>query len=441
MGSPITFSGFNNIDFSAILNALSAQDRLPVQLLEAEKADLARQRTAFGTLASRLASVESAARDLAASTAFTARTTSVSNPAVASATAAAGAAAGSYELVVNRLARAQVTTTDGGVPDADATVVASGGSLSIGGVDVAITGDATLSGLAAAINETADIAVTASVVRSGASYVLVLTGKETGETATFGVASNLTGGTGISFAGTNAQEAQDAEFRVNNVVINSASNTIQGAIPGVTLTLQQQSPAPLTVVITADLGSVEQLVKSFTSAYNELSSFLDTQARAYANKERDNIGGDPMVRALRQTLGRTLNAETAGATAFTSLAQVGLALNRTGVLEFRPADLSNALSDNPAAVRALFEGEDGAFSRIREAIGAYTSSGGLIPTAQNRLTSQESKLSDRITELERRLTLRREALQREFIATDLAMAQLNASMGQLGSLGSQFASF
>jgi flagellar hook-associated protein 2 len=269
----------------------------------------------------------------------------------------------------------------------------------------------------------------------------VLTGRDTGASEGFSVSNGLTGGTGIAFSGTNAQEAQDAEFTVNNVLINSASNVIEGAIPGVSLTLQQESPVPLTVIIKSDLSSVENLVKAFTSAYNDLATFLDRQAKAFGNKERDNIGGDPLVRQLRNTLSRVVTAETATGDLFTSVAQVGLTMSRTGTLEFRAADLNAALASSQQAVAALFEGENGAFARISAAIASYTSSGGLIPTAQQRLDSQVSKLTDRIAALERRLATRREALQKEFIATDLAIAQLNASMGQLGSLGSQISAF
>jgi flagellar hook-associated protein 2 len=150
------------------------------------------------------------------------------------------------------------------------------------------------------------------------------------------------------------------------------------------------------------------------------------------------------VRQLRNTLSRVAGGEVAGGGTFTSLAQVGLAFNRTGQLEFRNADLVKALSTDRASVVALFQGGsgfDGAFDKVKAAIGSYTTSGGLIPTAQTRLDDQLSKIGDRIAELERRLAIRKEALQKEFIATDLAIAQLNASMGQLGSLGSQVGSF
>jgi flagellar hook-associated protein 2 len=444
MGSPITFSGFNNIDFNQILDALSNQERLPVRQLESQKAELQKQRSAFGTLATRLGAVESAARDLGSATAFTATTASVSNESIAKASAGLGAPTGSYSLVVNQLARAQVTVTNGTTPDPNTTVVASGGSLTIGGVTVNVTGDVTLQGLATAINETADIGVTASVVRSGSAYQLVLTGKDTGADKAFTVTSGLTGGTGVSFGATNAQEAQDAAFTINNVAVTSSSNQVENAIPGTTLTLQQESSAAVTIMITANLDSVQELVKKFTSAYNDLVAFLEQQTKAYANKERDNIGGNPLVRQLRNTLSRVAGGEIATGGTFTSLAQVGLTFNRSGQLEFRNADLQSALASNRGAVVSLFQGGagfDGAFARVKDAIANYTSSGGLIPTAQTRLDDQLSKVGTRIQELERRLAIRREAMQKEFIATDLAIAQLNASMGQLGSLANQVSRF
>lgn len=442
MSSPITLSGFNNIDFNSIVEALMQAERQPVAQLETQQAQLQKQRTAFSTLATRLGAVESAARDLASSTAFGGVKATSSNESIARATAANGAVSGSYSVVVSALAKAQVTATNGTTPDADTTVVASAGSLTIGGKTVTVSGDVTLNGLAAAINDTADIGVTATVVKSGAAYQLVLTGRETGAAQSFTVTNGLTGGAGVSFSATNAQSAQDAAFTVNNVAVTSASNNVEGAIPGTTLTLQQESANPVTIMITADLSSVEELVKKFTSAYNDLMSFLDQQSKAYANKERDNIGGDPLVRQLRQSLSRVAGGEIGTGDSFTSLAQVGLSFNRTGQLEFRNADLQKALTTDRNAVVALFQGGsgfDGVFDKVKATIGNYTASGGLLPTAQTRLDDQLTKIGDRIGELERRLALRKEALQKEFVAADLAIAQLNSSKSQLGSLsGSLF---
>jgi len=43
--------------------------------------------------------------------------------------------------------------------------------------------------------------------------------------------------------------------------------------------------------------------------------------------------------------------------------------------------------------------------------------------------------------MERRLAIRKAAMQKEFIAADLAIAQLNASKSQLSSFSSSISSF
>jgi len=44
MSSPITLSGFNNIDFSQVLNALMAQERIPVTQLTTQQTALSNQK-------------------------------------------------------------------------------------------------------------------------------------------------------------------------------------------------------------------------------------------------------------------------------------------------------------------------------------------------------------------------------------------------------------
>jgi flagellar hook-associated protein 2 len=76
----VTLSGFNNIDFSQILEAVMQVERQPVALLQQEQKALEAQKTAFATFASKLGALQSAAEALAASTAFDGTTTTVSDP-------------------------------------------------------------------------------------------------------------------------------------------------------------------------------------------------------------------------------------------------------------------------------------------------------------------------------------------------------------------------
>jgi flagellar hook-associated protein 2 len=441
MSSPITLSGFNNIDFSSVLNALMAQERIPVTRLETQRTALTNQKTFFTTFASKLAGLESAVASLTAASAFDGRSATVSDPTAASVQVGGTTPRGSYSVAVSSLAKAQVTGTSSTHTDRNSTVVASAGTLTIGGVAVTLTGDVTLDGLADAINSTPDIGVSASVVQNGGNFQLALTGQQTGAANSFAITNGLSGGAGVAFAATNAQDASNAEGTVNGIAFSTPTNTVEGVIPQSTLQLVKTAAPndPIVITITADRSSIKELVNKLAGAYNEVVAFIDDQQLAAKEKNPASIGRDPLVRDLRSQLARVLNTErTIPGGVFTAISQVGLGFSRTGQLEFNEAEFDSALDRDAAGVQNLFRGSGavtGAFSDLAATIASYTSAGGLLPTAQTRLTDQVAKIGQRISDYELRLASRREALQREFTAADLAIKQLNNSVGQLSSLG------
>jgi flagellar hook-associated protein 2 len=440
MSSPITLSGFNNIDFSSVLNALMAQERIPVTRLETQRTALTNQKTFFTTFASKLAGLESAVASLTAVNAFDGRSATVSDPTAASVQVGGTTPRGSYSVAVSSLAKAQVTGTSSTHTDRNSTIVASAGTLTIGGVAVTLTGDVTLDGLADAINSTTNIGVSASVVQNGNTFQLALTGQQSGAANTFAITNGLSGGAGVAFSATNAQDASNAEGTVNGIAFSTPSNTVTGAIPQSTLELVKTStPAnPIVITITGDRSSLKELVEKVRLAYNDVVAFIDDQQLAAKEKNPASIGRDPLVRDLRSQLARVLNTERTVDGIFTAISQVGLGFSRTGQLEFNEAEFDSALDRDAAGVQNLFRGSGGApgaFSDLATTISAYTSAGGFLPAAQTRLNDQVSRIAERIDDMERRLATRREALQREFTAADLAMKQLNNSLGQLGSLG------
>jgi flagellar hook-associated protein 2 len=446
MSSPITLSGFNNIDFSQVLNALMAQERLPVNQLTSQRTALTNQKTFFSTFTSKLAALDSAVDALNGAGAFDGRTATVSDPSSASVQVGASTPRGSYSIAVTSLARAQVTGTSSTHADRDTTIVADGGTLTIGGVAVALTGPVTLDGLASAINATDGIGITAAVVQNGSNYQLTLTGQNTGSAGSFTVANGLTGGSGVAFSAANAQEASNAAGTVNGIAFSTPTNTVEGVIPGSSVQLVKQAPPenPVVVTITGDRSSLKELVQKVRTAYNEVVAFIDDQQLAAKEKNPASIGRDPLVRNLRSELARVLNTERAVGGVFTAISQVGLSFSRTGTLEFNEAEFDAALDSDQAGVQALFRGagaETGAFAALSTTLGTYIAAGGLLPTAQTRLDEQVLRIGQRIDDFELRLAARREALQREFTAADLAMKQLNSSLGQLGSLGATTSAF
>jgi flagellar hook-associated protein 2 len=433
----ISFSGFNNIDFSSVVDALMNVEKLPLTQLQTQQTNASAQQSAYATLATKLSAVRSASGALMSATAFNGTAATLSNSSALSVTLGAGTPVGSYEVYINSLARAQVTTTSSTHADKDTTIVASGGTLTIGGTTVTLTGDVTLDGLASAINGTSDIGVTAAVVRNGANYQLVLTGKNTGADNAFAITNNLTGGTGAAFSGTNAQNASDAAGTVNGVAFTSSTNELTGAIPGSTLKLMQvASTTPVTVAVTPDNTDLKAKLNTFVTAYNDMLTFLDQQDQAAAAKDPGSISRDSLTKSLRRQL-NSLVSKTFGTGTFTSLPEVGFTFARNGQMQFDSKMFDTAMTADADSVKALFTGAGattGAFKAFDEAVKTYTQSGGLVPNAQNRLSTQLTNLAKRIEDMNARLAVRKKALQAQFTAADAAISQLNSLTGTLSNL-------
>jgi flagellar hook-associated protein 2 len=453
MGS-VTFSGFNNIDFNLVLNTLMQQASEPLTALQARQKTLQAQATTYGTLTGRVSAMESAAADLSDLSDISSVSAVSSVPSAVAVSTGAGATAGHYDVVVTELARAQVTASASSAPDATVTAVASGGTITINGVAVAVSGDTTLQGLADAINATDDIGVRAAVIRTGTSaYRLTLTSESTGAANAFAVVNGLTGGTGLTFTDTdgngvsgdsaadNAVSASDASLLVNNIAVTGSSNTFDDVIPGVTLTALAKDPAATVQVdVTADSSALGARVDRFVSAYNDLMQFVDDQRAAAAKGDGSSIAREPLLRQLGLSLRTTLLGPH-GTDTLTRLSEVGIALSSTGRLAVDATALADALRTNESNVRGLLGGADGVFADIHGLLDSYSQAAGLISTVRDRLTQQARSLDDQIASMQARLALQRESLQRQFTEADMAISRLKDQSSSLSSIGANFGSF
>jgi flagellar hook-associated protein 2 len=440
MSSPITFSGFNNIDFNQILNSLMQVASQPLTDLQSRQTALKTQVSAFDTLNTRISALRSAADALSSLSSVSTVAGTSTDTAVAVSTGT-GAVAGHYDVIVNELARAQVTASTTTAPDANTTVVANGGTLTIGGVDVAITGDVTLQQLATAINQTTGIGVTAAVIRTGTNaYKLTLTSIDTGAANAFTITNGLTGGAGVAF-GANAVEASDASILINNIAATSSSNTFADIAPGVTLTVSKKDATKtIGVDVAPDSTALTDKVNAFVTAYNNIITFIDGQRTSASNGNTGSIGLDPLLRGLRNSL-RTELLGVYGSASFQRLTEVGIEFTRQGTLSLNTAVFSEAVSANGDDVRNLFAGTGGAFPAVEKLLDGYSQSGGIIPSIKDRLNQQVASMDDQIAKMQARLAQQRLAMQQEFTAADAAMSQLKNQSSSLSNIGSGLGSF
>lgn len=452
MSSAITFSGFNSIDFNVVLNAIMQQESQPLQALQIQQNALKSRVTSIGTLTGFASTLESAAKALADPSAGAAFSASVSDATAMAVSAGGTAMPGRYDVIVNEVARAQVTASASTAPDVDSTIVAGGGAITLGGHTVTLSGPVTLRQLADAINAAAEPPARASVVQSGpGEFRLVITAKNTGVENGFTIQNNLTGGSGISFTDTdgdgvsgnsaedNAVQAANAQLLVNNIPVTSASNTIEDAIPGATLSIFRRNPGQSVAVDVAPDASVfEGKVTAFVSAYNDLVKFAADQRAAAGRGEEGSIGRDPVLRQLRNTLRSALTSSHDNGGPLRYVSEMGLELMQDGTLSLNQERFKAAVASGAADVSALFAGTiavPGALASIQNILTGYTSSDGLLPASRTQLNARVARLDDQVMAMQERLAVRRLALQREFIAADQAMSQLKSQSASLAQFG------
>jgi len=449
----ITMSGFNKIDWSAILQAVMTQERQPLTTMQSQKTALTAKASAFGTLATKLAALETAAGDLTSVSGFAGRTVTSSDSSIVSASGSSTAMIGAYDVVVNSVARAQVTTLGSSspetapIPDRDEAVVATGGSLTFqsaaGDVPVALAdGSYTLQQLADAINSTEGAPARATIVQANGNHQIVLTGTGTGEDHGFTVTNNLTGA--VTWGQATPMAASDADVDINNVKVTSSSNVIEDAIAGVSLTvLRQTQGAPVSIGVTEDSSVTKTKVDAFIKAFNDIVAFADAQTSSARSGEKGSIGHDPMLRGLRSTLSEILSRAYDVGGAFAYLSEIGVEFTRTGQLSLNASMFDDAMKSRPDVERLLAgaTGVTGAFGSIKSVIADYTMAGGLLPDAKSRIDAQVSALDARMSAMEARLAIRQQALQAEYMAADEMISRLNSQGSSLSSLVSGYSAF
>jgi flagellar hook-associated protein 2 len=458
MGSPITFSGFNRIDWNVVLDAVMAQERQPIARLETRKRTLEAQDTAFGTLAGKLTTLESALDTLKATDSLSVLTATSSDTGVGVSTTT-GTIEGTYSVVVSELAKTQVLTSTSTYA-ALTTEVATGGAITItpttgSPVTITVTASTSLQGLVNAINADTNSPVSATAVESApGQFRLMLAGKTTGVSNGFTVTKTLSGGAGVTFTDTdsdgtygdsaadNTQNALDAALTVNGLSITSASNTITGVVPGATLTLNAKDAAKtITIGVTRNVTEAKARLNKFITAYNDLVTFAKDQNTA-AVAGRASIARTPVLRGFFDSMRTALLDDYTPGT-YTRLGAVGVGFDRTGKMTLDETVFDAAMKAAPTAVQALFSTTEttGAFGKLASIAEDYNETGGLVATVRQQLTDQVSTLSNRLVALESQLAVRRRALQQQYIAADLAMTRLNSQSASLSSLGAQYRLF
>jgi flagellar hook-associated protein 2 len=452
----------SGLDVNSIVAQLMALERKPIDLLDAAKSKLDTQLSSYGKLQASLSAVRDAARTLTDPSAWTPTTVSSSDAAAVGAVSDGSSPPGNYAVEVTRLAAAQ-SLTSATLPGSSSVVGTGTLTIEMGrwftdppdftpnaGVNsVSITiaaGEDTLEHVRDKINA-AGAGITASIVNDASGARLAIRSRETGEDNGFRISVADDDGSDGDAAGlsmlafdptggasrmTQTQAAANAALTINNIPINSASNTLSEVLDGLTVRVSRLTSGPVDLSVNRDLDAIKKSITGFADAYNSLVKLMREQTDYNeASKTAGALQGDRTAVGLLYKLRTLAGGSTGAAAAFTRLADIGLEPQRDGTLNLNTTKLDSALG-RIDELKAFFSRDDegtandGFGTMLRQFADLSLGTDGEISTKRASLRSRIDGISERTTRMEDRLLLTERRLREQYTKLDSNMAALSS---------------
>lgn len=424
------------LDANSIVSKLMSLEQMPLTAMSAKTATYNAKLSSFGQLKSALSTLQSAAKALADPNKTATLTATAADSTIVKAQADFFASAGTYSVEVISLATAQKRYSN--TAYASSTSFGAGTlTFNVNGVDkeVVLTGGKSLTDVRAAINA-ANIGVTASVINGDGGSRLVLTSSVEGSAGAFTLSvdstdANLQSLANFDLANPFSANAQNAQARIDGVLVTSSTNTLATAVNGLTLTLTKVGTTQLTVA--KDNSKVSETVNAFVKAFNDVINRVKNES-AYdtATKTGKPLNAESTIRTVMQILSdaRTTRPASVNGTPYETLASLGISIQKDGLLSVDSAKLSAAINSNSGAVVNTLGAYGTAFSDALEPVVGST---GLIA---NRVDGLKRSISLLEADKER-LQFRLESIEKRYRAQFTALDTLVSSLQTTGSYLSQ----
>ncbi|MGN6320492.1 MAG: flagellar filament capping protein FliD [Dyella sp.] len=423
------------LDVNAIITALvNAQEAGPQAQITNQTNQDNNKIAGLTALQTALSGVQSALNELTSSTTYSTFNATLSTTALGTVSTLPDAAPGTYNLNVTQLATAQKSAS--AAQPALATVGTGTLNITVAGktVNVAVGATDTLSAIATSINNSSDNpGVTATIVAGVNGNQLVLTSKSTGTANAFSVSADSTSSSGVttlaSSLNTPTTAATDAKLTIDGISIDSPTNSVSGALTGVTLNLATTGTSQLTVA--QSTTPISTAVNDFVSAYNTYANTV-SQLQSYnsTTKVAGVLLGDATLSAVQSQIASVLGSKVS-ASSIGSLASLGITRNGDGTLALNATTLANTLSSNPSSVQQLFTGTNGIATRLSTLVSGFNSSSGALQSRIGNLNKDLTGLSSQQTALNARMAVYQQQLVKQYTSLSSLMSSLNNTSSYL----------
>lgn len=428
----------SGLDVNSIVSQLMELEREPLRRLDTKEEEANARISAYGSLTSKLSSFQEAMDKLSSESAFKVFSSESNNEDLFTATVNSDAAAGSYSVNVLALAEKDKVATKAYT---DFTTVIGEGtlSLSVGGnsFDVTIDGtNNTIAGLRDSINNAADnTGVTATVVTDDTGVHLVLSSNDTGTENALTITAVDNDGNNSDDSGLSSlaydvaggivhraaiSTAADSVVELDGFTVTSSSNTISGALEGVTV--KAKAIGASTISVTRDDEKITTAVEDFAIAYNNLRSEI-------SNQRKGDLEADSTLLTIEQQLASIMNSgDAVSGSKFSYLIEVGLSVNEEGQMNLDKAALTEVLDTEFNSFVNLFSAEgEGIANRLSVLAKGFVDDDGIIDARKAGLKLQLDSIEDQKIQVDARLVSVERRIRRQFSALDVLVSNLSST--------------
>lgn len=229
--------------------------------------------------------------------------------------------------------------------------------------------------------------------------------------------------------------ALSSKFVLDGLTLYRNSNTVDDAIKGLTISLQETTTQEKSFTVAPDEEAIKDTVDTFIEKYNGVLDYI--QKKSAIDPETDTRGpfaSETGFRSLRFNLRNDAAEPVSGLAdgAPSRLSDIGITIEDNGKLKLSDADaLTAAISENADAVQQLFSSDDGVGTRMLERVDRFIGNDGVLDQRKESIDRTNRRIDDRIDRIDRRLERRREQLQAQF-------AQLQSMQQQIQGQGRFF---
>jgi flagellar hook-associated protein 2 len=235
--------------------------------------------------------------------------------------------------------------------------------------------------------------------------------------------------------------ATDASLTIDGLALTSKTNTVSGAVSGLSMTLV--APGTSTVTVATNTTGLQTALQSFVDAYNTLVKTVTSLTQATADSDGKltvsaPMTGDSLPRSLLADIRSELVTPGPGGQ-LSVLAQLGITTDqKAGTLNFDSVKFNTAMTTKSlgSQIQTLFTGTDsknGLLARMSAAISPYSQTGGILDQRTTSLNKQKSDLSTQQLALDLRVTTLTATLSAKYNAMDLLVGQMKATATNISS--------